>query len=52
MIIGNNDEYTAPHNYRHHRPPSRLGGVLTYIFFLIRIVGGGVQTGSTRHVGH
>jgi hypothetical protein len=22
------------------------------IFFLIRIVGGGVQTGSTRHVGH
>jgi hypothetical protein len=21
-------------------------------FFLIRIVGGGVQTGSTRHVGH
>jgi hypothetical protein len=22
------------------------------VFFLIRIVGGGVQTGSTRHVGH
>jgi hypothetical protein len=24
----------------------------TICFFLIRIVGGGVQTGSTRHVGH
>jgi hypothetical protein len=31
MIIGTNDKYTAPHNYRITPPPSRLGGMLTYI---------------------
>jgi hypothetical protein len=43
---------------KHHITKTYLGVALniqsfsTLDFFLIRIVGGGVQTGSTRHVGH
>jgi hypothetical protein len=35
-----------------NRPRSSAYKSLLFYFFLIRIVGGGVQAGSTRHVGH